>query len=269
MWADCGLEGTMPKIAAELGDKKVASLAKQEGRHAVGGCRGLQLRVTNTGSASWLLRIKLRTGRRVDIGIGSYDEVSLEEARERGRQLRRQVREGTYIDAGSTRQKATAQAKLEAEQAKVTFGQDAVKHHETKAQEFRNPKHADQWIQSLRTYAAKLWDRPSSEITRDEVLDVLKPQWTTKTETMTRVRQRIEAVFGGQALLNALVCHACAAASARNLSRSLRSLSHCLFLSGSLATRSSISSCCAIHSLTALAADPLQRAVRIDRERVF
>jgi integrase len=191
----------MPKIARELGAKQVASLAKTEGRHAVGGCRGLQLRVTNTGAASWLLRVVLRTGRRVDIGIGAYDELSLEEARERGRQLRRQVRDGTYIDAASTRSKAQAQAKREDELARVTFGQDAEARHAALSSEFRNPKHAEQWIQSLRTYAAALWDKPSGDITRDDVLAVLKPQWTTKTETMTRVRQRIESVLAYSAVV--------------------------------------------------------------------
>jgi integrase len=195
----------VPKVIAELPEKTVAKLAKQPGKYAVGGCRGLLLRVTDTGSASWVLRIKLRDGRRIDRGLGGYGEVSLSEAREVGRELRKKLWESPRIDPTLERKSAIAHARAEQEAAsraaKFTFGQDAEDLHGTKAQEFKNAKHAAQWISSLREYAKAIWDKPVSEVNRDDVLGVLKPIWQTKTETATRVRQRIESVLAFAAVI--------------------------------------------------------------------
>src|SRR5690349_17131514 len=103
----------MPKVIAELPEKTVAKLAKQPGKYAVGGCRGLLLRVTGTDSASWVLRIKLRDGRRIDRGLGGYPEVSLKEAREVGRELRKKLWESPRLDPTLERKSAIAKAKAE------------------------------------------------------------------------------------------------------------------------------------------------------------
>ena len=48
---------------------------------------------------------------------------------------------------------------------------------------------------TLRVYAAPLHDMSPAEITTADVLAVLKPIWTTKPETASRVRGRIEMVL--------------------------------------------------------------------------
>jgi integrase len=60
---------------------------------------------------------------------------------------------------------------------------------------FRNEKHKAQWKSTLATYAAPLKDKPVDTIGTDDVLAVLKPIWTTKPETASRVRGRIEKVL--------------------------------------------------------------------------
>jgi integrase len=66
----------------------------------------------------------------------------------------------------------------------------------TKAPEWRNAKHAQQWINSLTRYACPtLGKLPVNSITTELVYEVLEPIWEKKTETATRVRQRIEAVL--------------------------------------------------------------------------
>ena len=190
----------MPRIARELADKQVAKLAKgAPGRYAVGGCRGLLLQVTGSGSASWVLRILLQNGRRIDRGLGSYAEVSLAEAREQGRELRKKLTESPHGDPVEHRRQVRVRARAEREAAehaaKITFGMEAEAVHANKAQEFRNAKHAAQWLSSLKEYAAPIWTKPVADVTRDDVLALLKPIWATKTETATRVRQRIESVF--------------------------------------------------------------------------
>lgn len=81
----------MPKKARELSALAVSRL-KAEGRHAVGGADGLHLRVT-PGSRSWVLRIQIGDKRR-DVGLGSFPDVSLADARELARDMRKAVRSG-------------------------------------------------------------------------------------------------------------------------------------------------------------------------------
>ena len=62
---------------------------------------------------------------------------------------------------------------------------------ETLSTGFRNEKHKAQWKSTLGTYAAPLRAKPVDTITTDDVLAVLKPIWTAKAETASRVRGRI------------------------------------------------------------------------------
>lgn len=66
---------------------------------------------------------------------------------------------------------------------------------ETLSAGFRNDKHKAQWKSTLETYAAPLRAKPVDTIATDDVLAVLKPIWTTKAETASRVRGRIEKVL--------------------------------------------------------------------------
>ena len=91
----------MPKKAKELSALSVAKI-KGNGRHAVGGVNGLHLRIVND-SRAWVLRVvvgqrfdengKLHLHRR-DIGLGSYPEVSLAEARAKAHEMKAQIRNG-------------------------------------------------------------------------------------------------------------------------------------------------------------------------------
>ena len=76
-----------------------------------------------------------------------------------------------------------------------TFGEMADDVRETLSAGFRNEKHKAQWKSTLETYAAPLRAKPVDTIATDDVLAVLKPIWTTKAETASRVRGRIEKVL--------------------------------------------------------------------------
>src|SRR5690606_27718720 len=67
---------------------------------------------------------------------------------------------------------------------------------------WRNAKHAAQWESTLRSYAAPLMPLNVSDIDTGAVFKCLEPIWKTKTETATRVRQRIEAVLGWATVRN-------------------------------------------------------------------
>jgi integrase len=77
----------------------------------------------------------------------------------------------------------------------VTFGDIADALLASKAHEWRNEKHRDQWRWSLTEGAALLRSRPVDEIDTEAILAVLKPIWTAKPETASRLRGRIEAVL--------------------------------------------------------------------------
>ena len=182
----------MPRKAAELNALGVRRLTSP-GFHAVGGVAGLHLQVKNSGARSWILRAKVGDKRR-DIGLGGYPDVNLASAREYARDARNKIKDGIDpVEAREERRNA-----LRAAQAKhLTFSDAAVRCHETKTPGFRNAKHCKDWISSINRFVnPSIGDMPVSSVELAHVVQVLEPIWKSKTETATRVRQRIEAVLG-------------------------------------------------------------------------
>jgi hypothetical protein len=164
---------------------------KAPGRYGDGG--GLYLFVRPDLSKTWVFRWRDRiTGKLRDKGLGPIWDVSLEEARQRAATYRKQVREG--IDPIDAARQARTAVKLERAR-RLTFGQCCEKYMDAHRDSWRNAKHAAQWQSTLDTYCASLLPLPVAEIDTALVIKALEPIWTTKTETATRVRQRIEAVL--------------------------------------------------------------------------
>jgi integrase len=76
-----------------------------------------------------------------------------------------------------------------------TFGQLADEIRESLSAGFRNEKHRAQWKSTLEAYAAPLRDLKVDAIETEHVLDCLRPIWTAKPETASRVRGRIEKIL--------------------------------------------------------------------------
>jgi integrase len=181
----------MPKKAKELSATEVRRLT-ESGRYPVGGVAGLQLLVSPAGARSWVLRILIGNKRR-DIGLGGFPDVTLAGARERAREVRKQVEAG----ADPIAERKALRDAIRAEQAKVLSFEDAARRcHETRKAEFSNAKHRQDWINSLERHAFKvIGELPVAAIDLPHVLKVLEPIWQSKTETATRVRQRLESVL--------------------------------------------------------------------------
>lgn len=159
---------------------------------AVGGVTGLHIQVLPSGAASWLLRILVGEKRR-EIGLGGYPDVTLAMAREKARDTREAVRNG--IDPVEQRKAAKA-ALVAAQRRGLTFVDAVSRFMAVKGEGFKNDKHRAQWASTLATYAApEVGQMMVSDITTQDVLRVLQPIWTTKTETASRLRGRIEAVL--------------------------------------------------------------------------
>lgn len=181
----------MPKKAAPLNALAISRLSKP-GFHAVGTVPGLLVQVTPTGAKTWVLRVMVGTRRR-HIGLGGYPETTLAMAHEKARQARAQIVDGI----NPIEQRKAARSTLMAAQAKeLTFEQCATAFIGAKESEWSNVKHAQQWRNTLATYAYPVM---GGLLVRDvalpHVLAVLEPIWATKTETATRLRGRIESVL--------------------------------------------------------------------------
>jgi integrase len=181
----------MPKIPKALSPLEVRRLA-EPGKYAVGGVRGLYLYVSDTGARSWVLRMLIGQKRR-EAGLGPYPEVQLAEARDRAREFRKAVQEGRDPIAERER----ARMSLIANQDNmIAFEDAALACHRAKAPEFKSARHSKDWLSTLRRHAFPvIGTRPVGDLAVGDILRVLEPIWTTKTETATRVRQRIETVL--------------------------------------------------------------------------
>ena len=160
-----------------------------EGRHSV--APNLNLRVRD-GKRTYVLRYCIG-GKRKDKHLGSANELSLTEAKRLADKLRSELAEGKLPQ--------TARDKL-AEKLKEadapTFEKYALEAIEKIAsvRVWKNAKHKAQWFATVRAYAFPvLGKKKLSEIKKTDVLEVLRPIWSTKTETASRVRGRLENIF--------------------------------------------------------------------------
>jgi integrase len=181
----------------------VAVNAKKEPGYYPDG-NGLYLQISTSGSKSWVLRFSLNKKAR-EMGLGSIVDRTLSEAREQARKYRQQLSEG--IDPIEAR-KAQREANLLATAARKTFQECAHDYHKLHVGSWKNAKHADQWINTLTNYAFPVFGaKDISAISKADILQVLEPIWQTKTETASRVKQRIRAVLDWAAARDYRVGH--------------------------------------------------------------
>lgn len=169
---------------------RVSRLCKIPGLHGDGG--GLYLRVSSPTAASWVFRYMM-SGRAREMGIGKYPDVTLADARDRADQARKLKAQG--VDPLDHRD--AVELKKRAETAKAVTFKDAAKSYiEGNRAGWRNAKHAAQWESTIRTYAEPvIGPLAVHDIDTALVLKVLESIWTTKPETASRLRGRVEAVL--------------------------------------------------------------------------
>jgi hypothetical protein len=154
---------------------------------------GLVLQVSASGSKSWLFRYS-HAGKKHEMGLGSLGTIDLADARDKAKRCRAQLLEGQ--DPLDGRRTAKTIAALERGR-QMTFDQCATAFIDAHRSSWRNPKHAEQWENTLATYASPLIGAlPVATVDTDLIVKVLNPIWKTKTETATRLRGRIESILG-------------------------------------------------------------------------
>ena len=166
------------------------SKAKKAGMYADGG--GHYLQVSATGTKSWIFRFALN-GREREMGLGSLLDASLAEARDLASACRKQKREG--IDPIEARKAERRREQLDSAKA-ITFKDSAEAYIKAYAPSWRNDKHANQWRSTLKTYACPVLGALAvQDVDVGLVMKIIEPIWTTKTETASRLRGRIESVL--------------------------------------------------------------------------
>jgi integrase len=165
----------------KLSPRKVETA--RPGKHEDGG--GLRLVVSPAGARKWVLRYTI-DGKRREMGLGSLPSVGLGRARVKAEECRRLASDG--IDPIEARQ--TEPEKI------PTFTTCAAHHIRAHRRGWKNAKHARQWVSTLKTYARPvIGSKRVDTIATEDILKILSPIWTTKTETAKRVQGRIENVL--------------------------------------------------------------------------
>ena len=173
-------------LSGKLTKKLVENLGA--GRHGDG--NGLYLVVDPSGARRWIVRVvvkgqKNRKGGplRTDFGLGSAELVPLNQARERALEYRRMAKQGLN-------------PRFNARKEAPTFEEVAQQVHIERMPTWKNAKHGQQWINTLRDYAfPKIGRMPIDSIGQPEVMMCLGPIWTEKHETARRLAQRIKIVL--------------------------------------------------------------------------
>src|SRR5215467_10522973 len=155
----------------------------------------LQLMRSVSGDAinrSWIYKYELH-GRRREMGLGSLQDFTLAEARQRHRVLRQQVSDG--IDPLAERRQRNAERVAEAAKT-MTFRdcfEACLASHEGG---WKNAEHRRQWRTSIEQDVLPiLGDLAVDDIGTPHVIKVLEPIWKAKPETASRTRGRIERVL--------------------------------------------------------------------------
>ena len=153
------------------------------GKYEDGG--GLRLAVSKSGAKKWVLRFTIN-GRRREMGLGSFPDVGLADARAKASECRQQASAG--IDP--------IEARRVEPDAIPNFTACAARYIRAHRHGWKNAKHARQWVSTIKTYAKPIiGSNQVDAISTENILKILSPIWTTKTETAKRVQGRIECIL--------------------------------------------------------------------------
>ncbi|MCG7590718.1 MULTISPECIES: integrase arm-type DNA-binding domain-containing protein [unclassified Halomonas] len=184
------LEKSTLGIAAvgKLTTKGVQKLVRESKPGMTNDGDGLYLKIGKGGGASWIYRFRW-SGKLRDMGLGSFADTSLSEARAVAAEQRKLVKQG--IDPLAAREQ-----KSDPVAGPVTFTHCAARYIQSHRRSWRNAKHARQWVSTLKTYARPvIGNLPVENVTTQDILKVLTPIWAVKNETAKRVQGRIENVL--------------------------------------------------------------------------
>ncbi len=181
------MSGKLNKLPA-IGLKSLPS-----GKHEDGG--GLRFVRRKDGTAAWVFRFTIH-GRRREMGLGPYPDVSLKAAREMATEYRQQATRGIDPIAKREAEKREAIRNLHVVR---DVAQDCF---EARKAELKGDGAAGRWFSPLEIHILpKLGKMPIAEVDQISVRDTLAPIWHEKAETARKAANRLNLVLKHAAAL--------------------------------------------------------------------
>ena len=153
------------------------------GRYADG--NGLYIVITKAKTRQWIARFTFEH-KRMEMGLGSYRNVSLSQARERNNEIQSIVKSG----------KNPISEKIRSEKINLTFAEAAILSHTELKCAWKCAKHTHEWITTVNKYANPvIGSVPIDKIRTCDIVQILAPIWLQKPATARRLKQRILQIF--------------------------------------------------------------------------
>lgn len=158
-------------------------------RISIPDCKRLHLWVRSDLKKYWVFRFTY-AGKRHDISLGAFPEVSVSDAKAKATVLNGKLAKGE-----------SPHQKPQIEQKKLTFqspkfSKYAFDYIQKMSPGWKNLKHWETWISTIKNYANPVIGAlPINEVTTDHIVTILTPIWTTKPETASRLRGRLEKIL--------------------------------------------------------------------------
>ena len=169
---------------------------KEVGRHTDDQTKGLHLWIKANQRKYWIFRFTVER-KRHNISLGGYPEIGLRQARERAVEARSLLNKGF-----SPIKEKNASKALNSNAKSPNFREFALDYIETMRPNWRNPKHAEQWVSTVERFAVPyIGQMRLDEIQTEHVLSLLKPIWLSKTVTASRLRGRLESILSASITL--------------------------------------------------------------------
>lgn len=185
-------------MAGNLDYQTVKNL-KKPGRYTDALVRGLHIWVKSNSKKYWIFRYT-EQGKQHNLSLGSFPATSIADARIKAQKTRDELTSGVNPVIA---RKASKALKTAPANQKIMFRDFAAACIQTKRAEWTNQKHGDQWEYTLEEFAYPvIGDKGLDEITMEDILKILNPIWTTKTETASRLRGRLEWVLAAATTRN-------------------------------------------------------------------
>ena len=189
----------MGRIAKQLTEKQVQAQSRKVGRLAVGGVPGLILKTRESKAGlrrHWYVRKQTESGETY-VPLGSYDTVTLAEAREKAREALKCLSEGVNpaVEA-KLRLKAQKEALQTKQNEDLTFGDllgewldwKVANGHWKNAEETRRKEEL-----RIRANLQALFPVSVAKATPEDIANVLRPFWCSKRATA----DKLQAHLGG------------------------------------------------------------------------
>lgn len=172
-------------------DFQTVKKLKKPGRYTDALVKGLHIWVKPTLAKYWIFRFSVQ-GKQHNVSLGGFPTVGVSEARIKAEEAREKLGQGINpINERQTQKHVQAPSV-----SKLTFREYALACVETKRAEWKNQKHGDQWVYTLREFAFPvIGEMHLDEIETKHILEILDPIWVKNTVTASRLRGRLEWIL--------------------------------------------------------------------------